>query len=47
MEFVSYKAMFVHYVERKLSVFSGTDNVYIHVSIACNKPAKAELGLAI
>lgn len=47
MELGSYKAMFVHYVERKLRVFSGTDRVYIHVSIAWDKPAKTELGLAV
>lgn len=47
MELGLYEAMFVQYFERKLSVFSGTDCVYLHVNVAWDKPAKTELGLAI
>lgn len=47
MELGLYKAVVVHYVERKLGVFSGTCHVYIHVSIARDKLAKTGLGLSI
>lgn len=40
MELGLYKAMFVHYVERKLGVFSGTDCVCVHVRMAWDKLTK-------